>query len=140
MLYQFQCMLKRYSNLAKCRKNQIKIFWHNKRNLFARETGITVDTNIYQKKRSEGIFSFFRISSLELSKIIVVIVPSSLNIVKVSKIKISGQITTTSSENVVKKRFLENLCERVIEKYSWENWKSAKYDPLLGLILYIFWK
>ena len=50
----------------------------------------------------------------------------------------SGQITTTSSENGSKNRILENLCERVIEIYSWENWKSAKYDPLLGLIFKIF--
>ena len=49
----------------------------------------------------------------------------------------SGQITTTSSENGSKNRILENLCEQVIEIYSWENWKSAKYDPLLGLIFYL---
>ena len=53
-------------------------------------------------------------------------------------LNISGQITTTSSENGSKNRILENLCERVIEIYSWENWKSAKYDPLLGLIFKIF--
>ena len=56
----------------------------------------------------------------------------------VSSYDISGQITTTSSENGSKNRILENLCERVIEIYSWENWKSAKYDPLLGLIFKIF--
>ena len=45
----------------------------------------------------------------------------------------SGQIKVTSRTEGSKNRILENLCERVIEKYSWENWKSAKYDPLLGL-------
>ena len=49
----------------------------------------------------------------------------------------SGQIKVTSRTEGSKNRILENLCERVIEKYSWENWKSAKYDPLLGLIFYI---
>ena len=46
----------------------------------------------------------------------------------------SGQIKVTSRTEGSKNRILENLCERVIEIYSWENWKLGKYDPLLGLI------
>ena len=48
--------------------------------------------------------------------------------------KKSGQIRVTSHLEGSKNRILENLCERVIEIYSWENWKLGKYDPLLGLI------
>ena len=51
---------------------------------------------------------------------------------------LSGPIKVTSRTEGSKNRILENLCERVIEIYSWENWKLGKYDPLLGLIFKIF--
>ena len=51
---------------------------------------------------------------------------------------VTGQIKVTSRTEGSKNLILENVCERVIEKYSWENWKSAKYDPLLGLFFRFF--
>ena len=30
------------------------------------------------------------------------------------------------------------MCEQVIEKYSWENWKSKQDEPLLGLTFIFF--